>query len=94
MNQMLDSIKMTRDALNIVNISEDLAYMVMRDLEEAGFMTELKKEKIKKPKTWRIIPLEELSPTDMIRFNELKEERTNYWRNETTKNLKKNFLRK
>lgn len=63
-----------RKQLNVKQIAEDMATFVIEDLKEEGFDAKLIKHNEKKPQTWKIVPCNELSEEDMLRFNELKEE--------------------
>jgi len=86
---MLDQLKIARESINTKNIAEDMAYFVMHDLEKAGFQSILVKPHEKKPKTWRIIPKDELDEEQMKEYQRLKEERVDYWRDQAMEQLRK-----
>jgi len=96
MSHFMDRMKMIREATKKQNIVEDIAYMVMEDLKDAGFDPQLVKHKVSKPMSWRIHSKVELSPEDQKRFDEIKDKSTEEWKIDykiRLKNLKRDILR-
>jgi hypothetical protein len=59
--------------MNKREVSEQVAELVIFDLENAGYKARLEKNDSRNPKKWRIVPDEELSKEDLIDFNEIKD---------------------
>lgn len=96
MSQFMDRMKMIREATNKQYIVEDIAFMVMEDLKDAGFDPQLVKHKVNKPMSWRIHSKVELSPEDQKRFDEIKDKSTEDWKIDyqiRLKNLKRDIMR-
>jgi len=96
MSHFMDRMKMIREATKKQNIVEDIAFMVMEDLKDAGFDPKLVKHKVNKPLSWRIHSKVELSPEDQKRFNEIKDKSTEEWKVDyqiRLKNLKRDIMR-
>ena len=92
----MDRMRLIKDATNKKHITEDIAFMVMEDLKDAGFEPELIKNNPNRPSTWRIHPKTQLSPEDQQKFDEIKDKSTDEWRTDykiRLKNLKKDILR-
>lgn len=96
MSLLVNKIRTAKDAMNIRYIAEDMAFMVMEDLKEAGFNCELKKGHPKKVKTWKIVPTDKLDDDKQQEFDKIKDERTEWWRKykkDQLKQLKQSMLR-
>ena len=96
MSPFMDKMRLIKEATNIKYIADDIAFMVVDDLKDAGFKAKLVKPNPKRTSTWRIQPEEELSPEDLEKFNKIKDESTERWKEDhkiRLKNLKKDILR-
>ena len=69
-----------RKQLNVKQIAEDMANLVIDDLKEEGFEAKLIKYKEKKPKTWKIVSVNVLDNEEQKRFDEIKERQVTYYR--------------
>lgn len=69
-----------RKQMNVKQIAEDMANLVIDDLKEEGFEAKLVKHKEKKPKTWKIIPVNKLNDEEQKRFDEIKETQVTFYR--------------
>ena len=69
-----------RRQLNVKQIAEDMANLVIDDLKEEGFEAKLIKYKEKKPKTWKIVSVNVLDNEEQKRFDEIKERQVTYYR--------------
>ena len=69
-----------RKQLNVKQIAEDMANLVIDDLKEEGFEAKLIKYKEKKPKTWKIVSVNTLDDEEQKRFDEIKERQVTYYR--------------
>ena len=76
----LEMINELRKQLNVKQIAEDMANLVIEDLGLEGFEAKLVKHKPKKPKTWKIIPVNKLSDEEQKRFDKIKEEQVTFYR--------------
>ena len=76
----LGMINDLRKQLNVKQIAEDMANLVIDDLKEEGFKAKLIKYKEKKPKTWKIVSVNTLDDEEQKRFDEIKERQVTYYR--------------
>ncbi len=76
----LGMINDLRKQLNVKQIAEDMANLVIDDLKEEGFKAKLIKYKEKKPKTWKIVSVNVLDNEEQKRFDEIKERQVTYYR--------------
>ena len=76
----LGMINDLRKQLNVKQIAEDMANLVIDDLKEEGFEAKLIKYKEKKPKTWKIVSVNVLDNEEQKRFDEIKERQVTYYR--------------
>jgi len=68
-----DTVKTLLQTMNKREVSEQIAELVIMDLENAGYKAKLDKHDSKNPKKWKIVPDEDLSKDDLIEFNEIKD---------------------
>lgn len=83
-----EMIKELRKQLNVKQIAEDMANLVIDDLGEEGFEAKLVKHNPKKPKTWKIIPVNTLNDEEQKRFDEIKETQVTFYRDSKIDMLK------
>ena len=68
-----DTVRTLLQTMNKKEVSEQVAELVIFDLEEAGYKAKLEKNGSKNPKKWKIVPDENLSKDELIDFNEIKD---------------------
>jgi len=73
-------IKLLKKQLDVKQIAQDMAELVIFDLQEEGFEAKLVKHNPKKPKTWKIIPVNMLNSEEQKRFDEIKETQVTFYR--------------
>jgi len=90
--QMINDL---RKQLNVKQIAEDMANLVIDDLKEEGFEAELIKYKPKKPKSWKIESVNILGDEEQKRFDEIKERQVTSYRDTKIgmmKDMKKSIM--
>lgn len=75
-----EMISELRKQLNVKQIAEDMANLVIEDLGLDGFEAKLVKHNPKRPKTWKIMPVNTLDDEEQKRFDEIKEKQVTYYR--------------
>lgn len=78
-----DTIKILKNQMNIKQVANDIADFVIMDLEDEGFKARLEKNNSKKPKNWKIVPIGEYSKSEINKFNKIKDERTEFYKQRT-----------
>lgn len=81
-------IKMLKQQLDVKQMAEDMAAFVIEDLKMEGFDAKLVKHNPKKPKTWKIIPVNMLNAEDQKRFDKIKEEQVTFYRDSKISQIK------
>lgn len=81
-------INMLRQQLNVKQMAEDMAMFVIDDLKAEGFNAKLVKHNAKKPKTWKIVPVDVLTDKEQKRFDKIKEEQVTFYRDNKISQIK------
>ena len=81
-------INMLRQQLNVKQMAEDMANFVIDDLKEEGFSAKLVKHNPKRPKTWKIVSIDELNDKDQKKFDKIKEEQVTFYRDSKISQIK------
>jgi len=85
---VFESIKNVRQTYNYGASKERIASFVCDDLREAGYDPELIKPNPKKPKTWYVDNKSFLTTEEKKKFDKLKQESFEIWRDAEKDNIK------
>ena len=90
---VFQTMKTVRELTNFKQIREDIATFVIKDLEAEGFEPKLVKFRLKwywffTKRVWRIVPKNTLSDEDQTRFDKIKNEQTEVYKNSKLEQLK------
>ena len=85
---VFENVKNIRQTYNYGASKERIASFVCEDLEEAGFNPELIKPNPKKPKTWYLANKKFLNKEQQKKFDKLKQESFEIWRDAEKDNIK------
>lgn len=88
LKQSMSNVNMLRKQMNVKQIAEDTADFIIYDLEKKGFKAKLEKNNSKKPKNWKIIPIEKLTPEQQKEFEQIKNEKRDFYFTRTKEQIK------
>jgi len=82
-----DTIKTLKSTMNIRQIAEDTADFIIMDLESEGFKARLDKKGSKRPKNWKIVPVEDYTREQLIEFERIKNVKRDFYFSRTKRQI-------
>jgi len=73
--------------MNIRQIAEDTADFIIMDLESEGFKARLDKKGSKRPKNWKIVPVEDYTREQLIEFERIKNVKRDFYFSRTKRQI-------
>jgi len=82
-----ETLKQIKDTYGIKAVAERMITFVQEDLLDEGYETVWINKK-QSYKNWRLVPKDKMSPEELKKFERLKEELTDKWRDAEKVNIK------